>query len=222
MLSHLSLFNYTEMLALLASILYFKSIKKTPFAILLPYMIMTVAAEFTGKYLAIQKLYAQNVGLFNITTVIEFCIFFYLFYRSLKGTVRKKIVLYAIPSYILIAFINQAFIQGFNFFHTNSMLAGTILIIVFVFFYFYEAFSTIEPVILLKEPMFWVALGIFLFYLGDFTNNLMHPYFIKNHMEKEGKHIFHIINNNLIIFEYICISIAIIICSKNRSALKLQ
>jgi hypothetical protein len=218
----LSLFNYAEMLAFIASIVFCKSLFKTPYVILIPYLFMTVAAEFTGKYLAIHHLYTENVNLFNVTTVIEFVIFYYLFYQNLRSAGLKKIFFFATPLYVVLAAINQVFIQGFNTFHTYTMLLGTVFLIAFVFFYFYEAFSDKEPLSLPKEPMFWIAIGLFLFYLGDFTYNLMQPYFLKNHMQKESFHLFHVINNNLIIFEYICISIAIIICGKNRSALKLQ
>lgn len=183
---------------------------------------MTVTAELIGKYFAIHKRYIENVNLFNVTTVIEFVIFYYLFYQSITSTRLKKIIIYTIPLYVVMAAINQLFIQGFNSFHTYTMLIGTIFLIVFVFFYFYEAFSNKEPLSLPQEPMFWISTGVFLFYLGDFTYNLMQPYFIKNHMQKESFHLFHVINNNLIIFEYICISIAIIVCSKNRLASKLQ
>jgi len=217
-----SLFNYAEMLALIVSIIFYKNLIKTPFIVLIPYLLMTVAAELTGKYLAMHKQYTENVELFNVTTVIEFIIFYYLFYQSLISKRLKSIVLYVIPLYVVMAVVNQLFIQGFKYFHTYTMLIGTVFIIVFVFFYFYEAFSDKEPISLPKEPMFWISIGIFLFYLGDFTYNLMQPYFLKNHMQKESFHLFHIINNNLIIFEYICISIAIIVCSKNRLALKLQ
>ena len=210
------------MLALIVSILFCKSLFKTPYVILIPYLLMTVTAELIGKYFAIHKRYIENVNLFNVTTVIEFVIFYYLFYQSITSTRLKKIIIYTIPLYVVMAAINQLFIQGFNSFHTYTMLIGTIFLIVFVFFYFYEAFSNKEPLSLPQEPMFWISTGVFLFYLGDFTYNLIQPYFIKNHMQKESFHLFHVINNNLIIFEYICISIAIIVCSKNRLASKLQ
>ncbi|CAM3856748.1 hypothetical protein MUGA111182_13550 [Mucilaginibacter galii] len=218
----LSLYNYAEMLALIASIIFYKNLFKTPFLILIPYLLMTVAAELTGNYLGIHHRYKENVNLFNITTVIEFVIFYFLFYKNINSAVLKNIILYAMPLYVVLAAVNQLFIQGFNNFHTYTMLVGTVFIIVFVFFYFYEAFSDKEPLSLPKEPMFWISIGLFLFYLGDFTYNLMQPYFIKNHMQKESFHLFHIINNNLIIFEYICFSIAIFVCSNNRLASKLQ
>jgi hypothetical protein len=217
-----SIFMYAEMLAFMVSIIFYKSLVKTPYVVLIPYLLMIVIAEFTGGYLGLHQLYIENVRMYNITTVVEFITFYYLFYKDLNSVRLKKIVWYAIPVYVALAAINQIFIQGFSKFHTYTMVVGTAFIIAFVFFYFYEAFSIKEPINLPKEPMFWIAIGVFLFYLGDFTYNLMQPYFIKNHMQKESFHLFRVINNNLIIFEYLCISIAIITCGKNRLALKLQ
>jgi len=219
---HLNLFNYAEMLALVVSIIYFNRIRNTPFAILLPYMIMIVTIETIGKYLADRRLYIQNLHIFNVSTVVEFVVFFYLFYQNLKTPIFKKLALYSIPVYIVLAFINQAFIQGFDRFHIYTMIIGSLFLIALIFFYFYEAFGSMEPVYLFKEPMFWIAVGLFLFYLGDFTYNVTVPYFIQNRMFKEGMRLFRLINNNLIIFEYVCFSIAIITCRKTRPASNFQ
>lgn len=219
---HLNLFNYAEMLALVVSIIYFKSIRHTPFAILLPYMIMIICVEITGKYLLSKHLYVQNLHIFNVSTVIEFVVFYYLFHANLKTHAFKKLALYCIPLYVILAVINQVFIQGFDRFHIYTMIIGSLFLIAFVFLYFYEAFSSMEPVYLFKEPMFWIAVGLFLFYLGDFTYNAMVPFFIKKRLFKDAMHLFRLINNNLIIFEYVCFSIAIITCSKIRRGSNLQ
>jgi len=219
---HLNLFNYAEMLALVVSIIYFNRIRNTPFAILLPYMIMIVCVETIGKYLASKGLDIQNLYVFNVSSVIGYIVFYYLFYKSLKTPIFRKIVFYSMPMYILLATINMALIQGFDRFHIYTMIIGSLFLITFIFFYFYEAFGSMEPVYLVKEPMFWIAIGLFLFYLGDFTYNVTVLYFIENRMFKEGMRLFRLINNNLIIFEYVCFSIAIITCRKIRRGSNLQ
>jgi len=88
-----------------------------------------------------------------------------------------------------------------------------------VFLFFYDVFDNKEPINLIKEPMLWISMGIFLFYLGDFTFNLMYPYLQRNNLHREQR-LFRNINNNLIVFEYLCFSVALIICSRNRLASK--
>jgi len=211
------LFDYAEMLALITSILCIKWLLKTPYMLFVPYMLMTVFAENAGKYFGRAHLFTLNNLIYNISTVIEFVFFYFLFYKGIKKQIFKKFIIGLAGLYILCSLINIAFVQGLYDFNSYTMLLGTVIIILFVFFYFYDAFDNSEPINLTREPMFWISIGIFIFYLGDFTFNLMYPYLQRNNLHRE-QHLFHIINNNLIVFEYICFCVALIICSRNRLA----
>jgi len=213
------LYLYAEMLALVTSILCIKWLIKTQYQFFLPYLLMTVCAEFGGIYTGRRHQYSLNNEIFNFTTAVEFLFFYFLFYKAIEKKFFKKSILLLSVLYIIYSLLNLVFLQGLYHFNSYSMLLGTVTIIIFVFFYFYDAFENQEPINLIKEPMFWISIGIFLFYLGDFTFNLMFPYLQKNNLKREY-HLFHLINNNLIVFEYLCVTVALIICSRNRSALK--
>jgi len=215
----LHLFNCAEILALVVSIICIKWLLKTPYIYFVPYLLMTVCAEFLGRYFGLKHLYTLNANVYNTTTVIEFLFFYWLFFTAVRKPVFKKVMLVLSGVYLLSAIINIAFVQGFDQWASYTMLIGTIIIILFVFLFFYDAFDNKEPINLIKEPMFWISMGIFLFYLGDFTFNLMYPYLHRNNLHREQR-LFHIINNNLIVFEYLCFSVALIKCSRNRLASK--
>ena len=215
-----SLFEYAEMLALLTSIFCIKWLWKTPYSLFLPYLLMIVAAEQLGTHFGQNKKYTYNILMYNCTTIVEFAFFFYLFYVNFNSIRLKRMVLFSIFIQVLFSLINLTYIQKLNEFNSYSMLLGTVIIILLVFIYFYNAFENNEPMHLINKPMFWISSGIFLFYLGDFTFNLMYPYLIRNNLNRESR-LFGLINNNLIVFEYICFSIALIICSRNRSISKL-
>ena len=215
----LHIFNYAEIFALLVSLACIVWLYQTRYMYFVPYLLMTVCAEFAGRYLGQKHLYILNVRVYNITTVIEFLFFYYLFFRGIKNERFKKIILSLSVLYLLCAVVNTVFIQGFDQWSSYTMLIGTIIIIIFVFLFFYDAFDNNEPINLAKEPMFWISMGIFLFYLGDFTFNLMYPYLHRNNLHREQR-LFQNINNNLIVFEYLCFSVALIICSRNHLASK--
>jgi hypothetical protein len=221
MLTNLDLFNYAEIVALLTSILRVKWLLKTPFVYFIPYMLMTVAAELLGRYTGHNHMYALNNQIFNISTVIEFLFFYYLFYQTINRPAAKNTIVVLSIIYFIWALINIAFVQGIDVFDSYTMLLGTLIIILFVFFYFYDAFDREEPVNLIREPMFWISIGIFLFYLGDFTFNLMYPYLAKHNLKQEQR-LFQHINNNLIVFEYLCFSAGLILCNRNRLVLRQQ
>lgn len=214
-------FDIAEMLALLTSILCFKRIRNTPLLLFIPYLTLVVTTEMLGKYWGSTNNISLNIKLYNVTTVLEFLFFYYLFYQCITKQIFKQLIIYFSVFYVTATVINQVFIQGFEVFHSYTMLLGTIIIIVFVFFYFYDAFERKEPLYLLKEPMFWISTGIFLFYLGDFTFNLMLPYLSRHHLANE-KRLFRMINNNLIIVMYLSFITGLILCNRTHSALKPQ
>lgn len=80
--------------------------------------------------------------------------------------------------------------------------------------YFVELLSRDDQFGLITEPMFWIAIGVFLFNTGEFFYTLFSDYLIKNHLDRTRK-IFSSINNKLIWVLYTCIAISII-CIKQR------
>lgn len=214
-------FIWAEMLAMLISLICWKRLLRTPFFYFIPYLIMTVAAEWSGVYTGLHHHLDVNNQIFNITTLLEFSFFYFLFFSSIKSISSKKIILVLTAFYLVSSLVNILFIQGFSTFNSYTMLIGTMVVVFCVFLYFYSAFEQNITVNLLKEPMFWVSIGIFLFYLGDFTFNLMYPFLQKNNLKSE-QHLFKLINNNLIIFEYLCFAVALIVfsCYKQDRAIK--
>ncbi|MFA6083624.1 hypothetical protein [Mucilaginibacter sp.] len=213
------LFELAEMLALITSIFCIKWLWKTPYIFFIPYLLMIVVAERMGSYLGKAGRTDLNILMYNCTTIIEFTFFFYLFYVNLINKRLKNIVVCLSLIYLAFSAFNLLYIQKVEIFNSYSMVLGTIFAMLFVFMYFYDLFEKNEPLQLIRNPMFWISIGIFLFYLGDFTFNLMQPYLQENNLKRESR-LFRLINNNLIVFEYVCFSIALIICTRNPSTSK--
>ena len=217
----LHLFNYIQMLALLTSILCLKGLFKTPYLYFFPFLLLMVFASFAQLYTEQQHSVALSNGIFNVTAITEFIFFYFLLFKAIKKQLFKKIILVLTVIYINSSIIDIAFVQGLQNVNSYAMFIGTIAIMVAVFFYFYDAFENADPGYLIREPMFLISIGIFLFYLGNFTYNLMYPYLQRNNLQHE-KRVFAHINHHLIVFEYFCIIIGLIICSRNNIASKQQ
>ena len=68
--------------------------------------------------------------------------------------------------------------------------------------------TIVNPIVV---PMFWIACGVLLFNAGEFISNFLMDFLFKN--KANWAKIFRLVNNNLIVVLYSCISIAIIIAS---------
>lgn len=215
------LFEYTEMLAFLTSIFCIKWIWNTPYRLFIFYLFATVMIEQAGAYLGKANLKEYNQLMYSVFTVAEFGFFFYLFYFNYQKQHFKNILLILVVIFLLFAACNLFFIQGLWTYNAYSLLLGSIILIIAVYLFFYDVFERNEPLNFLNKPMFWIAIGTFIFYLGDFIFNLMSPYMHANQLEKE-RNLFTLINNNLIVFEFLSFSIALIICTRNRLTSKSQ
>lgn len=237
----IGIFVWAEIAALLTSLICIKWLYKTPYFIFVPYMAMTVLAEYSGYYFGVQhrdssqlspillylfpgyfkahKPVDTNILVYNFSLTIEYLVFFFIYYVNIHKPLFKKALLVITIIFFSFAVVDLVFIHGLFVYNSTKMLIGTVGIILAQFLYLYDAFENNEPVMLLRQPMFWIGLGIFFFYLGDFTFNLMFDYLRKKNLLRHS-HVFVVINHNLIIFEYVCISIGLIICSRIQARLR--
>jgi hypothetical protein len=105
-----------------------------------------------------------------ITIPLEFLFFFWLFY---KNSQKKKLILIGSLIYVF-SFIMEIFLAeriNKGYFLSFSYSIGNLILLVFILQYFYYLIFTERILFFYQERMFWVALGLLVFYLGTF------PYF---------------------------------------------
>lgn len=234
-------FVIAECIALITSLVCIKWLYKTPYFVFVPYMLMTVLAEVSGSYFGeihheskdlspiLLQLFPNyfrqhrpadtNVAVFNITLTIEYLVFYYIYYVSIQRKVFRKLMLVVSLIFLLAAIADLLFIHGVFVYDSTKMLVGTVGIVLAEFFYLYDAFEHSTPVKMFRQPMFWISTGIFFFYLGDFTFDLMFDYLRSKNLLMHS-HVFVLINHNLIIFEYLFIAAGLIMFSWNRAKAK--
>lgn len=101
---------------------------------------------------------------------IEFLFFCWLFY---KNSQQKKIVILGSCIYI-VSFIAEMLLaekMKSRYFFSFSYSIGNLILLIFILRYFYYLIFTERILFFYRERMFWVALGLLVFYLGTF------PYF---------------------------------------------
>jgi ABC-type transport system involved in cytochrome c biogenesis permease subunit len=149
-------------IAIVIGFFYLK--KDKPYLKIFPFfLLLTLAVELTGQYF--QKPGQSNLILFNFFSVLEFCFYIYFFRESIPGErIRKRIniILYLTP---VVCLLNIFLVQGTNQFHTYTYSAGCLLMVALGITYFYRLFKTEEQIDLLREPSFWISIGIIFFFI---------------------------------------------------------
>lgn len=174
-------------IAFLASLTIYLQRKAPGYLTFFPFfLLINVIVESISVYLVLHQKY--NIFLLNPFTVLSIC--FYLF--TLRGIIHnmrvKKILLYLVLIYPVVAFFNIFFLQKAAVFHTMSYSLGCLLIIAFSIYYFYELFQLTGTVNLLRQPAFWICTGLLLYFacsfplygFNSFLNTSQSPVLVRN------------------------------------------
>ncbi len=141
------------------------------FPILLMYTFLNELLGYVIKYsekysFVWSDLYSDyNVVIYNIYNIIFFLYFFYVFHSSLKHKKFRNFIAVGTIIFVFIAFLNP-FIQNFileSQFYTY--LAGTLLLICAILFYFKELREVYTTKFPRRNLLFWIGTGMFIFYL---------------------------------------------------------
>lgn len=178
----------------------------------MPYLLFIVIVELTGRYIG-RELKGPIGWIFNISVPVEYLFFSFLYYIIYKSEVYKKISFGFIVCFALFVFV-YSIINSIENFHPIYLKIGSITMIIFSCLYLAEILRIGTIVNPLKLPMFWIACGVLLFNAGEFISNFLMDFLFEN-KSNWGK-MFRLVNNNLIVVLYSCISIAIIIASWTR------
>ncbi len=154
-----------DLVVLLFSILigfYTTARKSEMYLRLFPYFLtITLTVELIGQYY--QKRGINNVLVFNLYAPIHFLFLTYFFSQVIPN---KKIQILIGRYGILLPLLclsNVLFIQGPHVFNTYTFLLGSLEMILLGITYFYQLFNSVTSVNLLKEPPFWISIGIIFF-----------------------------------------------------------
>ncbi|MET0462324.1 MAG: hypothetical protein ABW007_04195 [Chitinophagaceae bacterium] len=131
-----------------------------------PFLFATATVEIVGGYL--ESIGKQNVALYNVFTVIEFCFYFFVLAEVVHKSVMKKIMRITIFIYAVSALVNIFFFQGQKGFHTVTYSIGCLLVVIFCIYYFWELFRLPKSVKLHLNPAFWICTGLLFFYCCGF------------------------------------------------------
>ena len=198
---------YFEIAAFAASVIFWYKIKHTRMRWLMFYLFLIVSVELAGRYIS-RELHKPNYWLYNISVPVEYLFYtalFYWHYTLSRNRILARWFLMLFPVFVL---INLLAIQGLHQFNNNFLKIGSLSMIIFSCLYFYEILTSEEIIHPPGIPMFWIAIGVFLFNTGEFVysaaSDTLIPYW------RKWRPTFQLINNNLIYVLYSFIIIAIL------------
>jgi hypothetical protein len=212
----LKIYFYFEFLSLVVCLMTFYKLRHTYLKWFLPYLLFIVLYEYGGivkwQFFFINK---SNHWLANIVTIIEISFFSALYFNYIKSEKTKKIILWGFLIYLAGLIINFSFIQSFSKFNTITYRIGSLLIVTWVLLYFKELMADISDQPLIRQPMFWISVGLLFFYLGFFFYLSAFDFVADNSITKY-KQLYKIIRYTIIIQLYLLFSIGFLCTPKRK------
>lgn len=156
------IFLLIQLLACLAAIFKWKSIRKTPLWIFLPFLIYSLLNEVTTT--ALYSFTSINFRyLYNIYCIVSFFVYLYWFDRILKLKLWKWIVTLVFLGAVVYDVITSDSLKQLI---KTALLVQAIILLIFSVIYFVRLLNKEEVVHYQLIPEFWIILGLLVFHIA--------------------------------------------------------
>jgi hypothetical protein len=165
---------FIELVSFITGLIYWRKVKNTIWIWFTVYLGLIFCLELICNYLHYYSSYKYDVNkIYNYFILpTEFFFLFWLYYQHAKSIRSKLLIITCSFIYICSFIADQYFFQGKKFiFDSFSYCIGNLLLLLVILSFFIQ-FSKGDEILHYNLSMiFWVSLGVIVFYLGTL------PYF---------------------------------------------
>ncbi len=146
-------------------------------------MILWLLTSVTAIYLSVVAKLNNNLFVFHISTPLEYLLLAMLYEQAIINRHLKKLIGLSIPVFIGLSILFAAFVQKPDANNSYITILESILLISISLFYLREILILQHVPILHQFPMFWITVGILLYYSGNLLIEGLLNYMINHSME---------------------------------------
>jgi hypothetical protein len=183
-----------EWIAFLASLVFFKQLKKQNLVLIPVLLFVIVFSEAIGILISIHalKIVSSNEW-FNVMIPVQFLCLFLLFYRQTNFRYwRRSIILFSVI--IIIVAIVYMLLPGQQKLNVLNYTLGVIFLSAVCLHYLYECMNSESIIGIYTNSLFYLAIGTLLYYLGTLPlysmwhylylnyRNIFNPYYCINYI----------------------------------------
>lgn len=174
-----------EILAFVVSIKYWRSSKEHQY--FSAYLLLVCVVETAGKLAYESGDKKLNHFLFDYFMIpIEFLFFYRLYYKNGRATKLKSVPFFLMSLYLIGLVVDILFLEKRHFaFYSFSYTLGNFFLLLLILNYFYSVIRSEQILHFKSDRLFWVSIGLLIFYLGSF------PFYgLRNFLWDNDKNIF--------------------------------
>jgi hypothetical protein len=128
-----------------------------------PFLFLTLLVELAASFLYLDS--KNNTFVYNFFILVEFTFYMINLSFFVRNPRAKKIIRLTIIPFTLFTVFNYLFLQGIMKFNSITYSVGSLFIVSFSIYYFFELFRSPKSVKLRTDPAFWICIGLLFFYV---------------------------------------------------------
>jgi hypothetical protein len=163
------LIKYFELVTGIVGILCYKKYSNTFLRYFLYVLWLVILVEFTVSILKRHYGISPNNFVYNVLTSVQYVYYFLLYYKIISIDKYKRWVKGFLITFIVSVVINFVWFQKLHVtaaFHSYTFTFGAILLIVTIGLFLVEILNTEKVLYFKRYLMFWISVGLFVFYTG--------------------------------------------------------
>ena len=185
----------------LISLIKFPLYKHTTLRLLPIILFLTMVTEYLGYFLKDIIYYIPlNKFIYNLYYLIHFSFFFYIFMRMIENDRFKKNIKIGLVVFWLFFLSDVVFTGIFENSFARTYIAGAAILIFCITLYYINILQSSLVLVVKNDLLFWVSVGLFLFYIGYIPIKIIRTWFYKPDSFFE---ILLVIQSSLIIIMYL-------------------
>lgn len=158
----------TEIIPLVFCIIFYKKLNTKALKVFFIYCIaLSILSTLSVISLYVIKSQLLYLTIIRFYVVFEYTIFSIFFYKILNNPIPQKIVLYSIFPFIFYSIYDYS-IGDKNTFSSNTLIVEFLAFMIFIIYFFYEKMQTVVFYPLYQTITFWICVGLFLYFTGNF------------------------------------------------------
>src|SRR4051812_603892 len=159
----LTLIYFFESATFLLSVIFYRSLKRNKLVTLPYFLFFILAGEVLALYIA--KRYHNNIDYYNAFSTLQIGYYLLLIHSSICSGKAKKVLAGCIAFFFLASIINYYLVRGNNELISYSFTIGCLFITLGSAYFFYELLLSTNLETYTTYPLFWIMLGLFIFYV---------------------------------------------------------
>jgi hypothetical protein len=203
-----------EFAVFVISVIFYRTLKENKLGTFPYFLFFVVTGELTGYVLA--KMYQTNIAFYNVFTTLQIAYYLLLLSNSIESAKAKRVLLIFMIFFIIASVINYFFIQDIsNELVSYTFTIGCLLITMGASYFFYELIQSNIIENYTTYPLFWIVLGLFIFYVCNIPYMSVYNYLSRNYKTVFGAYFKIIECLTYIMYSFFIIGI---ICSSRRKS----